>query len=61
MSSTGIAVGIQRGFPVEKRAKVARPSHAKAVRIYIEIVKLNELIICLFLRDFQREPRMFVN
>eukprot|EP01034_Spumella_vulgaris_P022414 gene22415-28538_t len=33
MSSTGIAVGIKRGFPVEKRAKVARPSHAKAKRL----------------------------
>lgn len=31
MSSTGIAVGLNRGYPVTKRAVGARPSHAKAV------------------------------
>lgn len=30
MSSTGIAVGLNKGFPVTKRAQAARPSHAKA-------------------------------
>ena len=27
-----IAVGLKKGFPVEKREKVVRPSHTKAVR-----------------------------
>ena len=31
MSSTGIAVGLNRGYPVTKRVVGARPSHAKAV------------------------------
>ncbi len=34
MSSTGIAVGINKGFPVEKRAKIARPSNNKGVSIH---------------------------
>eukprot|EP01039_Chlorochromonas_danica_P012552 gene12552-14386_t len=29
--SSGIAVGLKKGFPVEKRANVARPSNKKAV------------------------------
>jgi hypothetical protein len=29
MSSSGIAVGTAKGFPVEKRETKARPSHAK--------------------------------
>lgn len=32
MSSSGIAVGLERGFPVTKRVVGARPSNAKAVR-----------------------------
>ena len=31
MSSSGIAVGREKGYPVEKRSKVAKPSRAKAV------------------------------
>lgn len=31
MSSTGIAVGLNRGFPVTKREVGARPSNSKAV------------------------------
>jgi len=29
MSATGIAVGLKKGFPVEKRAQAARPSRQK--------------------------------
>jgi len=35
MSSTGIAVGLKRGYPVTKRVVGARPSHAKAVSKYL--------------------------
>ena len=31
MSSTGIAIGLNKGYPVEKRVQAPRPSHAKAV------------------------------
>jgi hypothetical protein len=31
MSSTGIAVGLKKGYPVEKRAQVKRPSNKKGV------------------------------
>lgn len=34
MSSTGIAVGLKKGFPVEKRTVAKRPSQMKAVRLY---------------------------
>mmetsp|Transcript_28648 Transcript_28648/g.78752 ORF Transcript_28648/g.78752 Transcript_28648/m.78752 type:complete len:106 (+) Transcript_28648:35-352(+) len=30
MSSSGIAVGLTKGFPVEKRSRPVRPSRAKA-------------------------------
>mmetsp|Transcript_21119 Transcript_21119/g.19236 ORF Transcript_21119/g.19236 Transcript_21119/m.19236 type:complete len:106 (+) Transcript_21119:24-341(+) len=30
MSSSGIAVGLEKGYPVEKRVVPPRPSHAKA-------------------------------
>ncbi|RYY82744.1 hypothetical protein EON63_12735 [archaeon] len=33
MSSTGIAVGLNKGYPVTKREKVARPSQSKGVSI----------------------------
>lgn len=29
--STGLAVGIKKGYPVEKRAKVAKASNTKGV------------------------------
>lgn len=35
MSSTGIAVGLKKGFPTTKRTLTAKPSHAKGVRIII--------------------------
>eukprot|EP01036_Dinobryon_divergens_P029185 gene29186-38251_t len=30
MSSTGIVVGLKKGYPVEKRVVAPRPSHSKA-------------------------------
>jgi len=30
--STGIAVGLKKGYPVDKRKPVPRPSHFKGVR-----------------------------
>ena len=35
MSSSGIAVGLNKGYPVEKRERAARPSHSKAVSVSI--------------------------
>ena len=32
MSSTGVAVGLKKGFPVEKREVVSRASNKKGVR-----------------------------
>ncbi len=34
MSSTGIAVGLKKGFPVTKNEQKARPSNAKGVIKY---------------------------
>jgi cobalamin biosynthesis protein CbiD len=31
MSSTGIAVGLKKGFPVEKKEQAIRPSNKKGV------------------------------
>ena len=31
MSSTGIAVGLKKGFPVEKKVQAVRPSNKKGV------------------------------
>jgi hypothetical protein len=31
MSSTGIAVGLKKGYPVEKKANAVRPSNKKGV------------------------------
>jgi hypothetical protein len=33
MSSTGIATGLKKGFPVEKRVTPKRPSQNKRVRL----------------------------
>jgi len=35
MSSTGIAVGLKKGYPVEKRTVATRPSHVKAVSYFV--------------------------
>jgi len=41
MSSSGIAVGLKKGFPVEKREVKPRPSHAKAVwKICLNLINL---------------------
>jgi hypothetical protein len=52
MSSSGIAVGLNRGFPVTKRVVGARPSNAKAVSILV-IVEPKQLyfssnFFCMF-------------
>lgn len=31
MSSTGIAIGLKRGYPVEKKVSAVRPSNKKGV------------------------------
>jgi hypothetical protein len=33
MSSTGIAVGLKKGFPVEKKEQAVRPSNKKGVSL----------------------------
>jgi hypothetical protein len=43
MSSTGIAVGLKKGFPVEKRAAAARPSNKKGVSKEMKITSSRRL------------------
>ena len=31
VGNSGISVGLKKGFPVDKKEKLVRPSHAKAV------------------------------
>ena len=47
MSSSGTAVGLNKGFPVTKRAAAAKPSHAKGVS-----VKFYQLLLFLFVGNF---------
>lgn len=62
--SSGIAVGLKKGFPVEKREKIVRPSNKKAVSLsnYIliifspkKIISINRILI--YFRSPPREPR----
>ena len=40
MSSTGIVVGLKKGYPVEKRVVAPRPSHSKAVSLIFVIKQI---------------------
>jgi hypothetical protein len=46
MSSTGIAVGLKKGYPVEKRVRAERPSNRKAVSNYVYLFALWSGICC---------------
>mgnify|MGYP003387533022 CR=1 FL=1 len=35
MSSTGIAIGLKKGYPTTKRTLAAKPSHAKGVSLLL--------------------------
>ena len=45
MSSTGIAVGLKKGYPVEKKAAAVRPSNKKGVSRYTstEMIKRSNI------------------
>ena len=47
MSATGTVVGLEKGYPVQKREKAARPSYAKAVSIFVEVVVVYCVAIAL--------------
>jgi hypothetical protein len=53
MSSTGISVGLKKGYPVEKRTVAKRPSQNKHVRNNDTLLKLKFIFI---LRESPREP-----
>lgn len=64
MSSTGIAVGLNRGFPVTKRVMGARPSNNKAVSTCnvheTNCTKFIDGFCCLlFNRESPSAPRWF--
>ena len=47
MSSSGIAVGLSKGYPVEKRVRAARPSQAKVSLQKILLAQL--ILICNYI------------
>ncbi len=47
MSATGTVVGLEKGYPVTKREKAARPSFAKAVSLFVDVVVVYRVAIAL--------------